>query len=109
MTKERLRAYRDIKREKEQLVRLMETSTGNELRQYYRQEMERLDLEQLAIEKAINSLDSRERTVLRLYYIEGLNWEQVAVKVNYSWTATHNIHSAALDKLKLLDNGRPGA
>lgn len=107
MTKERLRAYRDIAREKDQLIRLKDSSVTPDLQEYYHREMKRLDDEQLAIEKAINALDYRERTVLRLYYIEGLNWEQVAVAVNYSWTAVHNIHSAALDKL--LEQEKQGA
>lgn len=54
----------------------------------------------LAIEDAIDKLAPRERTLIRLYYIDGLTWEQVAVKMNYSWRQVHRIHGTALAELK---------
>lgn len=36
------------------------------------------------IEKTIEALQPEERRLLRLYYIEGLNWEQVAERLDYS-------------------------
>lgn len=78
-----------------------------ELLEHYKVKEAGLKAEQLAIEKAIESLDYRERTVLRLYYIDGLTWEQVCVLVNYSWRQVHNIHSAALKKLGTQEE--PGA
>lgn len=54
----------------------------------------------LAIEEAIEKLAPRERTLIRLYYIDGLTWEQVAVKMNYSWRQVHRIHGTALAELK---------
>ena len=129
MTKERLRKYRDLLKELEQIEQKVETlesalcspkiqritgmpsapSGGNakedlaikhlELLEYYQEKKASLMGEQLAIEMAIEALDYRDRTVLRLYYIEGLTWEQVCVLVNYSWRQVHNIHSAALMKL----------
>jgi RNA polymerase sigma factor (sigma-70 family) len=129
MTKERLRKYRDLSKELEQIEQKVETMesalcspkiqriTGMpsapgdknakedmmaehlELLEYYQQKKAELKAEQLAIEKAIESLEYRDRTVLRLYYIDGLTWEQVCVLVNYSWRQVHNIHSAALMKL----------
>ncbi|MBQ3065357.1 MAG: hypothetical protein IJC98_03875 [Clostridia bacterium] len=35
----------------------------------------------------------------RYRYIDGLSWENVCEKMNYSWRQTHRIHSAMLDKL----------
>ena len=130
MTKERLRKYRDLRQELEQIEQKIETMEsalcspkiqritgmpsapsrgGNgkedlmaehiELLEYYEGQKASLKAEQLAIEKAIEYLDYRDRTVLRLYYIDGLTWEQVCVVVNYSWRQVHNIHSAALMKL----------
>lgn len=136
MTKERLRKYRDLLKELEQIALKVETlesalcspkiqritgmpsaPSGNnskedltikhmELLEYYQEKKASLMGEQLAIEKAIESLDYRDRTVLRLYYIEGLTWEQVCVLVNYSWRQVHNIHSAAL--MKLVKEEEPG-
>lgn len=137
MTKERLRKYRDLSKELEQIAEKVETlesalcspkiqritgmpsaSSGKnskedlaikhmELLEYYQEKKADLKAEQLAIEKAIESLDYRDRTVLRLYYIDGLTWEQVCVLVNYSWRQVHNIHSAAL--MKLVKEEEPGA
>ena len=71
-----------------------------ELLDLYRAKERELAAEQLTIERAIDSLDYKERMVLRAYYIDGMTWEQVCVAVSYSWTQTHRIHSKALTKLK---------
>lgn len=131
MTKERLRTYRDLRRELKQIeqkVEAMESalyspkaqrltgmpaapaSGGNavedlaakhlELLGHYKKKKEELAEEQLAIEQAIDSLPYKERTLLRLYYVDGLTWEEVSVAMCYSWRQTHNIHGRALEKLK---------
>lgn len=131
MTKERLREYRDLKKELEQVRQKVETleaalyapktqrltgmpssppSGGNavenlaskhlELLEYYRAKEKEMAAEQLAIEQAIESLEYQERTLLRLYYIDGLTWEEVCVVVHFSWTHVHRIHGNALKKLK---------
>lgn len=130
MTKDRLRNYRIIKQEREQLRRQLDEieaalyypkvqrltdmpsapSHGNlqedmalrhiELQQLYQAKLEELAAEQLAIEEAIESLDETHRLLLRYRYIEGLKWEEVCVKMGYSWTQTHEHHSRALKLLK---------
>ena len=132
MTRERLRNYRALKKEKQQLLHLLEEldsemtsprgpslsgmprggSDGGrleaiilqreELLRRYREKIAEMDAELLEIEAAIEGLtDSRERTILRLYYIEGLTWERVCVHpgVCYSWQQTHRIHARALRHL----------
>lgn len=42
-----------------------------------------------------------EQEVLRLRYILGMKWEEVAVKMGYSWRQTHRIHSSALKNFKM--------
>ncbi len=42
-----------------------------------------------------------EQEVLRLRYILGMKWEEVAVKMGYSWKQTHRIHSSALKNFKM--------
>ena len=42
--------------------------------------------------------DEDEKRVLRLRYIKGMKWEEVAVEMEYSWRRTHDIHSRALKK-----------
>ncbi len=43
--------------------------------------------------------DSRERMILKLYYVDFLSWEQVAVSANLSWTHTMRLRKSALSKL----------
>ncbi len=131
MTKEKLRHYQTIKREREQLRHQLEeietalyypkipqlhsqpgggSHEGNpvedlalhhiELQQRYREKLEELAAEQLAIETAIESLDPRARMLMRYRYIEGLKWEAICVKMNYSWVSVHDIHGKALLKLR---------
>lgn len=131
MTKERLRNYQKIKREREQLERqLAEVETllyypkipqmsdmprggskeGNpqedlaihhiELQQLYREKIDELAKEQLAIEKAIEPLGSTARQLMRYRYLDGLKWEEVCVKMNYSWSQTHLLHAQILRLLQ---------
>lgn len=130
MTKERLRSYRDLRRELRQIERKVESiettlyspkiprltgmpaapGGGNskedlaakhlELLEYYEAKQAELVAEQLAIEKSIEVLPYRERTLLRLYYIDGLTWEEVCVNMNYVWSRIHEIHGMALRMLR---------
>lgn len=138
MTKERLRSYRDLRMELRQIERKVETiettlyspkiprltgmpstpGSGNskedlvakhiELLDYYNTKKAELASEQLAIEKAIEVLPYRERTLLRLYYIDGLTWEEVCVKMSYGWSRTHEIHALALRKIRREDSKKSG-
>lgn len=133
MTKERLRTYRDLRRELRQIERKVESietalyspkiprltgmptapGGGNtkedlaakhlELLEYYNTKKAELAAEQLSIELAIDALPYRERTLLRLYYIDGLTWEEVCVNMSYGWTQTHKIHGKALRMLREKD------
>lgn len=130
MTKERLRNYLELKKEREQLRQQMEAieaalyspkgqkltgmpaapSHGNamedmaakhlELIDRYRTKMLELAEEQLVIEKAIEALEPTARMLLRYRYIDGLPWEEVCVRMSYSWRQTHRLHSQALEALK---------
>ena len=130
MTKERLREYRDLHRELKQIEEKVETmestlyspkipritgmpsAAGNgnskedlaakhiELLDYYRKKQQELYTEQLAIEKAIESLDGVERTLMRYRYIEGLTWDEICDKMHYGWNSVHRIHGRALSKMR---------
>lgn len=130
MTKERLRNYLDLKREQVQLRQQLETveaalyspktqrltgmpaapSCGNvvenmadkhlELQERYRAKLAELAAELLDIEQAIETLEPTDRLLLRFRYIEGLPWEEVCVRMNYSWRQTHRLHSKALEALR---------
>ena len=69
------------------------------LQAHYDEKLAALAAAQHEVEKMIDSLDPVARKLMRHRYIEGLNWEKVAVAMNYSWRNTHDLHSKALDKL----------
>lgn len=109
MTKEQLRNYQAIKREKcyiEQRLRNLEKRPESEqeslrpLRELYREKLDALVALQVSIEEAIETLGPVERKLFRYRYIDGLEWHQVEAKMHYSSTSVHRIHKAALIKLK---------
>ena len=54
------------------------------------------------IERQISRMENEdEQEVLRLRYILGMKWEEVAVKMGYSCKQTHRIHSSALKNFKM--------
>lgn len=73
----------------------------DELLRLYQAKVEDLTEQLEAIEAAIKPLAPRERTLIRLHYIDGLTWEQVCVAMGYSWMQVHRIHSKALEQLKI--------
>ena len=130
MIKERLRNYRNLKEERDQIRCKLEELEATlccpkiqcltgmpsapskensmelmvarhlELQEKYRIKQEELASELLAIEEAIEGLEPPARMLLRYRYIDGLKWEEVCVKMNYSWKQIHRIHSAALKQLR---------
>lgn len=71
-----------------------------ELVDRYRRKVAELTKATEEIEDAIEVLESRERTLIRLHYIQGLTWEEVCVAMTYSWRQVHRIHAKALEALK---------
>lgn len=67
-----------------------------ELQKKYQFLCDELIEQQLWIENMIAVLDSRERRLMRCYYIQGMTWEQVCVEMNYSWRQIHRLHGNAL-------------
>lgn len=61
------------------------------------------------IEDLIEGLEPIERRVARLHYVEGLKWEDVCEKINYSWSQTHRIHGRLLEKLTTAELERRNA
>lgn len=103
MTKEKLKSYRPIKRELsalEILARKIDRHGTDELRELYAEKREKLTEELRHIEQVIETLGPTERTLMRLRYIEGLNWQAICFRINYSWQQTHRIHAQALIKIK---------
>ena len=66
----------------------------------YCAKLDELAAEQMQIEQAIESLQPRERELIRYRYIEGLSWEEICVRMSYSWRQTHRIHANALQQIR---------
>ena len=69
------------------------------LQERYKAQLYRLAEAQAEIENLIDGLEPGERRLMRCRYIDGMTWEEVCVRIGYSWRQTHNIHSRILDKL----------
>ena len=135
MNRERLRAFRDARYELIQLKgqlgemearmyspkgqsitglpsshgggRTMEDLAAAHIRlgELYNEKILHIEMEQYAIEKAIEDLTPEERRVIRARYLEGRSWDQVCRSVHYEWAQTHRIHAAALRKLEKVNPG----
>ena len=52
------------------------------------------------IRNRINAVKNQsEREVLTYRYISGMKWEDIAVKMDYSWQWLHKVHSKALKSI----------
>lgn len=102
MTKQELRNYRQMKDELSDLDKLVKRLNDlklPELTEVYDEKIESLKNRLKSIEDAFEGLEPVERRLMRLRYIDGLEWHQVAVRISYSWQQTHRIHARALIKL----------
>lgn len=66
-----------------------ETSLQDELSQVWRTRMQ-------IIEKLSQVKDVRHYEILRLRYLEGERWEQIAVDMNITWRHCYRLHGSAL-------------
>jgi DNA-directed RNA polymerase specialized sigma subunit len=85
---------------KENTLELM-VARHAELQEKYEAKIAEMNAEMFLIEEAIEALDPTARMLLRYRYLECLKWEEVCVKMNYSWMQTHRIHANALKQLNL--------
>lgn len=128
MTKEELRKHRDDVRELDQLdelitrirsqlespkvARLSHVPAGGkgvtfadlvtklmDLERKYNERWDQLIESQLKVESAIESLDGRDRVIMRAYYIQRKSWEQIAEEQNYSLIWLWQLHGRILQKL----------
>lgn len=73
-----------------------------ELREEISQEVDKLRQRRQQIEAAIRTLeDERYRDLLWYRYIEGMTWDEIAVKMYYSRMQVCRLHGRALNKIKL--------
>lgn len=70
-----------------------------ELQDEYFVKLKAMVSKQLEIEQAIADLPAREQRLMRLKYIEGLTWEEVAVKMHYGYQWVCTLHGRILQTL----------
>ena len=64
--------------------------------------IDQLERTRLQVESVINSVPNvNQRNVLRLRYISGMKWEQIAVKLNYDYRWVLRLHDKALNKIAI--------
>ena len=123
MTQDRLQQYRTIRREQAQIHRLQDALRDaksivrckmypnlymlhTDLIDLYSAKLTDLYTEQLAIERAIESLPGNLRTLMRYRVIEGMEWEEICTILKYSWTHVHRIRRKTLKLLDDIEEGR---
>lgn len=71
------------------------------LRNLEKQMNKRIEL-RLRISREIESMsDETESLLLRYRYIQGLKWEDIALRMDYSWQHIHKIHAKALQHFEM--------
>ena len=60
-----------------------------------------IDLRREIVRKVEQLPNETERLLMRYRYIHGLKWEEIAVKMEYSWKQIHRIHAKALDNFNM--------
>ena len=118
MTREQLRQYRDLSKERNQLEKQLNGISvtlaalspyvprqrlnfiGQRVSTTILPKLDRLTEELAEIENALETLEVRERLLLRSYYIEGRKWDDVCQAVGYERSQAYKIHAAALEKLE---------
>lgn len=58
-----------------------------------------VDQKMLSLDLISHLDDSRERMILKMYYVDMMTWEQIAVAANLSWTHTMRLRKSALKNL----------
>lgn len=132
MTKEDLLRYKQLEKERRQLLELMETERSKimypripkltgmphatdtqdkeaeriaryiDATEIYARKVDEVTMELCWIEDCINSLPSIERSIIRYKYILLMQWEKIAQRLGYSVRQAQRIHDSALERLKNL-------
>lgn len=73
-----------------------------ELREEISQEVDKLRQRRQQIEAAIDALSEKScQDILWYRYIEGMTFEEIAIKMDYSWRQVCRKHKKALENLKM--------
>ena len=104
ITKKDLKNYLQMDAKLTRLEEKLTEINTVELQEIYNQQWDALIDERVRIETAIAKLsDPVECAILGYKYIDGLTWEQLCVKINYSWRQIHRIHASALKNIERIE------
>ena len=67
-----------------------------DLNRQYEERWLQAEREKLKVEQNIDSIEEPYQTLLRKRYVEGLSFEEVAEKMNYTYSAITKMHGKAL-------------
>jgi RNA polymerase sigma factor (sigma-70 family) len=106
MTQEQLEKYIDLKRERDHLEKRIDEATDRRERRavqkLYEKKKRLLTKQLIEIERAIETLEPRERLLVRLHYIEGFTFEEIEQLMHYERSQIYRIRKIALEALKKL-------
>lgn len=72
------------------------------LRQALDERLRLMDKKRAEIKALIDGVENLcLQNLLTLKYLNGLKWEEIAVRLNYTWRHTHRLHSKALDQINI--------
>ncbi len=81
-----------------------ETAISNiEKREKLLKQLKYMKLKVTEIERQIDSLDPKESLILRLLYVDGLKWDEVAEESNYSRAQCFNIKNQGIEKMATIN------
>lgn len=73
-----------------------------DLQQEVNEEIDKLTKIRRDVQSVILSVsDSARRNVLRLRYVQGMSWEQIAVELNYTYRHVMRLHGEALQQINM--------
>lgn len=103
-----LTEYHDIRKELQDLTKriqqLKRISEGTaELEEEYLRQYGKLFAKQFEIEQRIEQLEPVERMLIRYRYFDGMKWEAVCRRINYSDRQTFRLHDKIIKKLNKLE------
>lgn len=74
----------------------------DELFRELKEQMEKKIAVRLEISRKIEEMaDETESLLLRYRYIQGLKWEDIALRMDYSWRGIHKVHARALKNFQM--------
>lgn len=99
MTKESLKQYRRIIHEIDNLLQRVDECHEQALKDYYMKKIFECENTTLEIEKAIDTLPSDKRQLMRHRYIDGWSWAKIDRELSISESTSKRWHKESIKKI----------